>query len=156
MHRTRLPSPPSPLVRFARAVAAASLPVLAAACSQAPDSLVGEPLPAAAGTTSGDDRREPAAARIPERFQGEWQRDPAACGRPDEGRLVIGPALLRFHESTGALQALQVEGARLDVALRMRGEGASWDATYRFRLSDDGRRLADLSSGNGMVRLRCA
>lgn len=137
-------------------MATAALLAVATACSQAPDSVVGEARPAAAASASDHRGQEAAGIRIPDRFQGEWQRDARACGNADEGRLLIGPESVGFHESVGALQALHAEGQRLDVALRLRGEGQSRDATYRFRLSEDGRRLTDLSSGNGMVRLRCA
>lgn len=143
---------PRPYLPVALAVATV-LPLIAA-CSQAPDSVVGEHHSPAHEAVSDDGHAT--AARIPARFQGEWQRDhPAACGTADEGRLLVGPESIRFHESVGALQALHADHERLDVALQLRGEGQVWEATYRFRLSDQGRRLTDLSSGNGMVRLRC-
>jgi len=136
-------------------MATAAMLALVSACSQGHDSAGGQaPVPASESGAEGNGQ-EAAAMRIPARFQGEWQGDPGACGRADEGRLLIGPQSIRFPESHGGLQALHAEDERLDVALQLRGEGRSWEATYRFRLSDDGRRLADLSSGNGMVRLRC-
>jgi hypothetical protein len=134
----------------------ACLLAFAAACSKAPDEVDGE-APPPDSVAGPDAQAQPATAlRIPERFQGEWQRDRAACGSADEGRLLVGPGSVRFHESDGALQALHADGQRLDLALLLRGEGQSREATYRFVLSRDGSRLTDLSSGNGMVRLRCA
>lgn len=137
-------------------MAVAAMLALLSACSQAPDSVVGEALSPANQPAPVGNGQEAAGVRIPRRFHGEWQRDAGNCGKADEGRLLIGPESVRFHESNGTLQALHADDERLDVALRLRGEGRSWESTYRFRLSDDGRRLTDLSSGNGMVRLRCA
>lgn len=136
-------------------MAVAAVLALLAACSQAPESVVGEVLSPANQAAPEGNGQEAAGARIPARFRGEWQRDTGNCGNADEGRLLIGPESVRFHESDGALQALHADDEQLDVALQLRGEGHSWEATYRFRLSEDGRRLTDLSSGNGMVRLRC-
>lgn len=144
----RPPSPPATAIAIALA--------FAAACSQAPDRAVGDVLQPAREDGSGVNGREARRASIPGRFQGEWQRDRGACGRAGEGRLLIGPATVRFHQGRGRLQALHAEDGRLDLALQLHGEGRTWEATYRFRLSDDGRRLTDLSSGNGLVRLRCA
>jgi len=149
--------PASPRRSFPSALAlAAALALAVAACGPAPEGTDGEVLSPV--DESGLDADEQAAAgiRIPGRFQGEWQGDPGACGTAAEGRLLIGPDSLRFHESVGSLQAMNADNDRLDVALQLRGEGQTWEATYRFRLSEDGSRLTDLSSGNGMVRLRCA
>lgn len=148
--RFRLPRPSMP-----PAVTVAAVLALSAACSQAPDTVDGEVLSPTNQAVWEGNGQEATGARIPARFQGEWQRDTGNCGNADEGRLLIGPGSVRFHESIGALQALHADDGRLDLALRLRGEGQSWEATYRFRLSEDGRRLTDLSSGNGMVRLRC-
>jgi hypothetical protein len=152
MHRFSFPLP-DPSRPPAMAVAAAL--ALLAACSQAPGNIDGHALSPDHETPSDAIEQADAGVRVPERFQGEWQGDPGACGTSSEGRLHIGPESVRFHESNGTVQALHVDEERLDVALQLRGEGHAWEATYRFRLSDDGRRLTDLSSGNGMVRLRC-
>lgn len=155
MDRPPRAPPRQPFLPPATALAAA-LVLVVTACNQVPEGTDREALSPAG--ESGSEANEQAAAgiRIPRRFQGEWQGDPGACGTAAEARLLIGPDSLRFHESVGSLQALNAEGGRLDVALQLRGEGRTWEATYRFRLSEDGRRLTDLSSGNGMVRLRCA
>jgi hypothetical protein len=140
---------------MAPAIVGAAVLTLVPACSPTPESVDGEVPASASRAASEASGRDAAVVHIPARFQGEWQRDRGRCGNADESRLLIGPESIRFHESVGTLQALHADEGRLDVALRLRGEGQAWEATYRFVLSSDGSRLTDLSSGNGLVRLRC-
>ena len=93
-------------------------------------------------------------AAIPPAFQGEWNRDPAACGTGnDESRLRVGPETVRFYESRGAVVTVAAHGAReAEITLAMSGEGQTWRERFRFRLSDDGNALTI----GGMTRRRCA
>jgi len=103
-----------------------------------------------AGAGTGDDD----SAAIPQRYQGEWNSDPAACGTGnDESRLVIGADTIRFHESSGPVQSARMDGNELVVVARLTGEGETRDATYRFRISADGNTLTD--AGSGLARQRC-
>lgn len=95
-----------------------------------------------------------AVATIPPSFQGEWNTDAAACGSgSNESRLVISADTMRFYESSGPVQSASVDGNELTVVVRLTGEGETRDATYRFRLSADGRTLTDADSA--LARQRC-
>lgn len=93
-------------------------------------------------------------AAIPSAFQGEWNRDPSACGTGnDESRLRVGPDAVRFYESRGAVVAVAVQDARdAEITLAMSGEGQTWRESFRFRLSEGG----DTLTIGGMTRRRCA
>ena len=60
--------------------------------------------------------------------------------------------LVRDRRREGAV-AVEQDGDRLTLVLRMSGEGETRDATYRFGLSNDGRWLTDLD--HDLVRERC-
>jgi hypothetical protein len=108
------------------------------------------PAPAADGTTTMDGNTVPVA------FQGEWATDAAACTSPGhESQLRIDADRIAFHESSGAIQSVASDGASLTIVAQLTGEGETREATYRFRLSDDGNTLTDTGSGAGMVRKRC-
>lgn len=101
-----------------------------------------------------DDDEDDVAGTIPARFHGEWNTDAAACGSgSNDSRLVIAADTIRFYESSGPVQSASVDDNELTVVVRLTGEGETRDATYRFRLSADGRTLTDADSG--LARQRC-
>lgn len=107
------------------------------------------PLPAPEPDTGDGD-----GASVPARYQGRFAADAAACDTPgNPSQLTIGSDTLHFHESTGPV--IRVASGPSDVAItaELTGEGETREATYRFRLSDDGGTLTDL--GGGMERVRC-
>jgi hypothetical protein len=112
------------------------------------------PAPAAAAardTTPATDR-----SKVPARFVGEWAIDAAACTSPGhESQLGIATDRIAFHESSGTIQSVAGDDSNLTVVARLTGEGETREATYRFRLSADGRTLTDIGSGTGMARQRC-
>ena len=96
------------------------------------------------------------ATTVPARFLGEWAIDAAACTRPGhESQLSIAADRIAFHESSGTIQSVAGDDSDLTVVARLTGEGETREATYRFRLSADGRTLTDIGSGTGMTRRRC-
>ena len=91
---------------------------------------------------------------MPARFQGRYAASAPACDSPgDPSRLTIGRDTLQFHESTGPVIAVAGDGPEATITASLTGEGDTWDAVYRFRLSDDGRTLTDVD--NGLARVRC-
>lgn len=103
-----------------------------------------------AGTPSPDGM----PATVPERFRGTWAADADACASPgDESHLAIRADEIAFHESSGPVTAVDVDGDRLAVAVRLTGEGETWEATHSFELSAGGQVL--LASEGGMARQRC-
>jgi hypothetical protein len=96
------------------------------------------------------------AITVPARFVGEWAIDAAACTSPGhESQLGIATDRIAFHESSGTIQSVAGDDSNLTVVARLTGEGETREATYRFRLSADGRTLTDIGSGTGMARQRC-
>jgi hypothetical protein len=94
------------------------------------------------------------AALIPARFVGTWAAGAAACAAVgDPSRLVIAADRLRFHESSGPLRSVSVNGDDLSLTAALTGEGETREATYRFMLSDGDTVLTDRDAG--MVRRRC-
>lgn len=103
----------------------------------------------------------PSAAGVPEAFLGEWRAELKDCGSiSDDSRLFIEPHQLTFWESSGPVTAVRWDPPN-DVALdvELTGEGETWTTTMRFRLTDDGQGLADVSDGIGdgdaFTRWRC-
>lgn len=93
-------------------------------------------------------------ATVPARFHGSWATDAAACAvAGHESRLTIGADRIQFHESSGAITSVASGGDDLTVTAQLTGEGETREATYRFRLSNNGNTLTDV--GGGMVRHRC-
>jgi hypothetical protein len=95
-------------------------------------------------------------AAIPERFQGRWDVDPAACaGRPGEMRLTVAPDRLLFHESVARVAAVRPgEANAVVVDLALEGEGETWRETRTLRLTGEDRlevTVGDVSS----IRVRC-
>lgn len=96
----------------------------------------------------------PAHATVPERFRGTWAANATACALTgDPSHLDIGATDVAFHESTGPVTGVEADGGQLTLTLRLSGEGDTWEATYGFRLSDDGQSL--VADDGGMTRRRC-
>ena len=97
---------------------------------------------------------EPARNTVPAQFQGEYATDRRACNSPaHESRLTLGAWRIKFHESSGAIVAVESGRNALTITAELAGEGQTREATYRFNLSDDGQILTDRDSG--MKRQRC-
>ena len=128
--------------------------------ASAPASVAGAAAtPAATPPSTPDAPPAPApdqVATVPTRFQGKWALDAAACAfAAHESHLSIGADRIQFHESGGTVTSVSQNGSELTVVARLSGEGETREASYRFRLSEDGNTLTDLSSGAAMVRHRC-
>ena len=96
----------------------------------------------------------PVIATIPARFHGTWAADAAACAAAgDPSRLAVAADTLHFHESSGPLKRIEVNGDDLSVTVTLTGEGETRDASYRFTLSDGDTVLTDRDAG--LVRRRC-
>lgn len=98
-----------------------------------------------------------AAAAIPRRFRGEWNQKLADCGTSRNAtRLRIAAGRVQFHESSGKVRAVTMHGANeIEVTADLVGEGSSFSATRRWRLSASGASLRDVTDGPGIVRRRC-
>lgn len=93
-------------------------------------------------------------ATVPSRFQGSYAADQAACdaaGNPTQ--LDIEADSISFHESSGPITAVISGPSGITLTAMLTGEGETREATYSFRLSDDGGTLTD--QGGGMERVRC-
>src|SRR3546814_12574241 len=87
---------------------------------------------------------------VPRRFQGDYAADTPACTTPaHESRLTIGAWRIKFHESSGAITAVEGGGRGGDITITtaLTGEGETRQATYHFNLSDEGQTLTDNDSG---------
>ena len=97
--------------------------------------------------------------RVPPAFLGEWNYDLPACGKgTDDSRLHITPNSLRFWESSGPILSVKVHSTReISLTARLSGEGETWTTDLRYRLSADGKELADITEGetDPFVRKRC-
>ena len=105
-----------------------------------------------AGAAMTAERRE-----TPARFAGEWVADLKRCGTDrDDSRLRLDAYRIRFHESGGPIKAVVTRG-ELELALiaELSGEGETWLACHRFRLSADHKQLTDATGEAELVRHRC-
>jgi hypothetical protein len=94
---------------------------------------------------------------VPAPFVGEWVADLKRCGTDrDDSRLRLDADRIRFHESGGPIKAVVTRG-ELELALiaEMSGEGETWLACHRFRLSADRERLIDATGEAEFARYRC-
>lgn len=94
---------------------------------------------------------------VPARFVGEWSANLKHCGTGrDDSRLRLDVDRIRFHESEGPIRAVVTQG-ELELALivEMSGEGETWLACNRFRLSADHGQLIDATGDSEFVRYRC-
>lgn len=119
--------------------------------SVARDTLAGEAT-SPAGDPAGD-----VATSIPARFHGEWNADLDACGTgASPTRLRISGDRIRFYESSGTVQAVEIASDRVvEVTAEYQGEGDTWQDERRLTLSPDGNSLT-VSGGGDLVRYRCS
>lgn len=106
-----------------------------------------------AGTSMAAERQE----AVPARFVGEWVADLKRCGADrDDSRLRLDADRIRFHESGGPIKAVVTRG-ELELApiAELSGEGETWLARHRFRLSADRERLIDATGEAEFARYRC-
>lgn len=93
-------------------------------------------------------------AEVPARFQGSYAGDAAACTRQgDESHLQLQAKNIAFHESSGEVTAVEVDGDAIAITAQLSGEGETWERVSRFRLQDSDNVLVD--SEHGMRRVRC-
>lgn len=96
-------------------------------------------------------------ATIPDGFRGTWAGSHDKCGVPSEGRLTVYADRIGFYESRGRVLAVKVISEReVEVSLELSGEGQVWRRTVRYRLSEDGRSMTDVTEPKYQtVRVRC-
>jgi len=141
--------PSTPLAAGPRALPALAL-ALATLISACPAGVAGQP-------------QHPHSAypktlpNIPERFRGEWNQTLAACGTGDnDSAVTIGAHSVQFYESQGpVVRVTLVSENEVSAAVRLRGEGETWQTIYHYRLSPDGEDLIDLGEGGPVTRHRC-
>lgn len=142
--------PSTPAGRTGRSIALALAVALAAGCDAEPESTDRADAP---GTTA-PDGDEDGGATVPSRFQGSYAADQAACDAPgNPTQLDIEAGSISFHESSGPVTAVSGGPSDITITAEVTGEGETREATYTFRLSEDGRTLTD--RGGGMERVRC-
>jgi hypothetical protein len=111
------------------------------------------PAPAPEPAPTGPSPEAPAAT-VPQQFRGDYAADTAACTAAGHvTHLGIDASRIAFHESSGEITAVEHRGNDIDITANLTGEGETREATYHFRLSDDGRTLTD--TDHGMARQRC-
>ena len=130
---------------------AAAMICLAACGQQKPQTP--PPAPAkSASAISGTEVTDPKA--VPLAFQGLWAATEADCARPTETRLEVGADHLTFYESRGPVASVETTGQdEIRIAVQLSGEGEARQATYRYRLIQNGAALFDVRSG--LTRYRC-
>jgi len=96
-------------------------------------------------------------ATVPNGFRGKWTGSRNKCGVPSEGSLAIYADRIDFYESRGRVLAVKAISEReVEVTLELSGEGHVWRRMVRFRLSEDGRSLTDVTEQKYQsVRVRC-
>lgn len=94
---------------------------------------------------------------VPEQFRGKWADSQVKCDAPSESSLWIEADRVDFYESRGRVLAVHVVShLEVEVELESSGEGRVWHSTRRFRLSQDGRALTDVTRRDHQaVRVRC-
>jgi hypothetical protein len=129
-----------------------------AACNPAPaPTPAPEPAPSPTPTPAPNPAPTPTpATTIPTQFHGSWNADPKGCVTPtNDSRLTITASELRFWESSGPVTGVTVFGPNeIEVKATLSGEGETNAVTYRYRLSEDGETLTDVTN-DGYERRRC-
>ena len=93
-------------------------------------------------------------ATVPEQFRGAYAADASACTSPGHvTQLDIGASTIGFHESSGDVISVESSGNDVGITAELTGEGETYQVTYSFQLSEDGKTLTD--TVNGMSRVRC-
>lgn len=97
-----------------------------------------------------------AQATVPEQFRGRWASSQAKCG-PPESSLAIYADRIVFYEGHGPVLTVKRVGEReVEVEFESSGEGKVWRSIRRFRLSEDGLSLTDVTRQDYQtVRVRC-
>ena len=96
---------------------------------------------------------------VPERFLGAWASSPASCGSDaDDLVLRLAPRHISYWESGGPVRSVVMRGDEIALIVELSGEGETWLAAAKFKLSPDGRMLTDNTSipGKKIVRYRCS
>lgn len=113
--------------------------------AQAPVATVEEPKPAARTAAEAAP-----AASIPQRFQGRYALDEAACSTPGHASaLGIAGGSVLLPQARAMAQQVEVDGAALSVQVVLDGRRR----TLRYALSDGDRVLTEPDAG--MRRERC-
>ncbi|MBX7458205.1 hypothetical protein K3152_08100 [Qipengyuania sp. 1NDH17] len=87
--------------------------------------------------------------RIPDRFHGSWDASAEDCSSRSDMRLEIAGDRIRFHESTGEVTSVAIDGpSTIRVAMTVSGEGETAETARAYALSDDGQTLTS-SAGDG-------
>ena len=98
-------------------------------------------------------------SRVPPAFLGEWRYELTDCRNDaDDSYLFIRPNRLEFYASEGPILDVKVHSARdISIKARLSGEGETSVEVTRFRLSADGKSIADITDpvGPPFTRKRC-
>lgn len=156
-----------------RILAPALLSIIIVACGESPsanaiadDDTVNAMFPTEAppvGVTEGPPAAGPsvappvALAGLPERFQGVFDQNRAACADPSSVyRLTVSEDELRFYESVGQVRGIAPSGdGGLNVTAEYQGEGERWEERLVLTLSADDDQLTVTRNGQSMERVRC-
>ena len=94
---------------------------------------------------------------VPDQFRGRWAGTQTKCGVPSESSLAIYADRIDFYASRGRVLTVKVVSeTEVEVELESSGEGQVWRSIRRFRLSEDGRSLTDVTrQDHQAVRVRC-
>lgn len=93
---------------------------------------------------------------IPATLLGVYDSSIEACAGPSDGRLVVSPTELRFHESIGTVRQVTSTGAgTATVEADYQGEGESWRNRRDLKLGEGGATLTVSGDGTSFVRVRC-
>ena len=140
-----------------------ALGVLLAAGCNAPNDDTAAPstsdaqLPTTAPTAPPESQRaedSSTTATVPEQFRGAYAADASACTSPGHvTQLDIGASTIGFHESSGDVISVDSSSNDVGITAELTGEGETYQVTYSFQLSEDGKTLTD--TVNGMSRVRC-
>ncbi|HEX6859775.1 MAG TPA: hypothetical protein VF138_06205 [Caulobacteraceae bacterium] len=93
------------------------------------------------------------AKTIPEAFRGSWAASAGDC-ETGATRVDIERGGLAFARSTGAVSSVTATGPdEIRITVKLAGEGALSQRSFRYRLIDGGEALFDVRSG--LTRARC-
>ena len=94
---------------------------------------------------------------VPTRFLGSWSSSPDACGTgTDDLVLELKPDRISHWESSGPLKSIVLHGQdEIALIAELSDEGHTWLTAAVFRLSPEGDKLIDATSGDEVVRYRC-
>lgn len=116
----------------------------------------GQPSPADRNeaTTSPHATNAGTSKEIPSRFLGRYADDNAACALPgDESHLQLHPRKIAFHENSGEVVEVRVNGDEVTITANLSDERGTWASTSNFRIEDEGGVIRD--TDYDMRRVRC-